>query len=131
MTHEPDVVVNSSTQPAQSPAPRIDESSVLDLPFAEAKELMMKAFEVRYLTAMLERSHGSISAAARLAHLDRSNFRRLLRRHGLRGHALEHEHEHEHDEEHLAPAVSEAVVRASAPRYPGSVSPLTAETRRA
>lgn len=133
MTHEPDVVVNSSTQPAEAPVPSIDASSVLDLPFAEAKELMMKAFEVRYLTAMLERSHGSISAAARLAHLDRSNFRRLLRRHGLRGHALEHEHEHEHehDEEHLAPAVSQAVVRASAPRYPGSVSPLTAETRRA
>lgn len=127
MTHEPDVVVNSSTQPARS---TVDEGSVLELPFAEAKELTMKAFEVRYLNAMLERAHGSISAAARLAHLDRSNFRRLLRRHGLRGHALEHEHEHD-EAEHLAPAVSEAVVRASAPRYPGSVSPLTAETRRA
>lgn len=130
MTHEPDVVVNRSTLPAGTPAPTVDEGSVLDLPFAEAKELTMKAFEVRYLTAMLERAHGSISAAARLAHLDRSNFRRLLRRHGLRGHALEHEHEHD-DAEHLAPAVTEAVARASAPRYPGSVSPLAAETRRA
>ena len=125
MTHEPDVVVNSSTQPTRT---TVDEGSVLDLPFAEAKELTMKAFEVRYLNAMLERAHGSISAAARLAHLDRSNFRRLLRRHGLRGHALEHEHD---EAEHLAPAVSEAVVRASAPRYPGSASPLAAETRRA
>jgi predicted HTH domain antitoxin len=130
MTHEPDVV-SSSTLPVKTPAPSIDESSVLDLPFAEAKELTTKAFEVRYLTAMLERAHGSISAAARLAHLDRSNFRRLLRRHGLRGHALDHEHEHDLEHEHLAPAVTAAVVRASAPRYPGSVSPLAAETRRA
>jgi two-component system response regulator HydG len=57
--------------------------ALLNLPFTTAKELTVRAFERRYLTAMLEKSGGSISAAARLAHLDRSNFRRLLRHHGL------------------------------------------------
>jgi len=57
--------------------------SLLHLPFSAAKELTVRAFERRYLTAAMEQSGGSISAAARAAGLDRSNFRRLLRQHGL------------------------------------------------
>ena len=42
-----------------------------------------RAFEQRYLMKVMERSHGSVSEAARLAGLDRTNFRRLLQRHGI------------------------------------------------
>jgi two-component system, NtrC family, response regulator GlrR len=40
-------------------------------------------FEKNYLTMAMERAKGSISEAARLAGLDRTNFRRLLQRHGI------------------------------------------------
>lgn len=125
MTQDPAVVQPSSTGgTVETQVTRLDDNALLDLPYSAAKELTLKAFEQRYLTALLDRAHGSISAAARLAHLDRSNFRRLLRRHGLRGHAAEHEHEGEH-EEPVAP------VPAPAPSYPGRPSPLATETRRA
>jgi len=49
----------------------------------EAKRRASGAFEKRYLTRVMERSKGSVSEAARLAGLDRTNFRRLLQRHGI------------------------------------------------
>ncbi len=42
------------------------------------------AFEKEYLVAALGRHGGNVSAAAREAKIDRSNFLRLLRRHGVR-----------------------------------------------
>jgi two-component system response regulator HydG len=53
------------------------------LPLTEAKREFARKFEQRYLTKVMERSHGSVSEAARLAGLDRTNFRRLLQRHGI------------------------------------------------
>jgi len=41
------------------------------------------SFEREYLVAILNRHDGNVSAAAREAHLDRSNFLRLLRRHRM------------------------------------------------
>jgi two-component system response regulator HydG len=52
------------------------------LPFPQAKLRAVERFERRYLEHLLER-HPSVTAAARAAGIDRSNFRRLLRRHGL------------------------------------------------
>ncbi len=52
-------------------------------PLTEAKRRAGSAFEKRYLLAVMERSKGSVSEAARLAGLDRTNFRRLLQRHGI------------------------------------------------
>ena len=52
-------------------------------PLTEAKRKAGTAFEKRYLLAVMERSKGSVSEAARLAGLDRTNFRRLLQRHGI------------------------------------------------
>jgi DNA-binding NtrC family response regulator len=49
----------------------------------EAKRRASAVFEKRYLSRVMERSHGSVSEAARLAGLDRTNFRRLLQRHGI------------------------------------------------
>jgi DNA-binding NtrC family response regulator len=39
----------------------------------------MRAFERRYLSALLEKSANNVSSAARAAGVDRSNFRRLLK----------------------------------------------------
>ena len=52
-------------------------------PLTEAKRRASAAFEKTYLTLAMERAKGSISEAARLAGLDRTNFRRLLQRHGI------------------------------------------------
>jgi DNA-binding NtrC family response regulator len=51
-----------------------------DLPFAEAKKRALDAFEQAYLTAALHRTGGNVSEAARQAGLDRSNFRRVLKK---------------------------------------------------
>ncbi|MEZ4365249.1 MAG: helix-turn-helix domain-containing protein [Kofleriaceae bacterium] len=53
---------------------------------AVARREALAAFERDYLVEVLARAHGSISAAAKLAGVDRANFRRLLRRHGLHAH---------------------------------------------
>jgi len=50
----------------------------------ELKKKWADSFEREYLETALGRHGGNVSAAAREAKLDRSNFLRLLRRHQLR-----------------------------------------------
>ena len=57
----------------------VEVFSLAHLPYAQAKLLAMRAFERRYLTALLEKSGNNVSSAARAAGVDRSNFRRLLK----------------------------------------------------
>jgi DNA-binding NtrC family response regulator len=54
-----------------------------DLTFAEAKQLVLQAFEERYLRDVLERCAGNISATSREAGIDRKHLKTLLRRYGL------------------------------------------------
>jgi DNA-binding NtrC family response regulator len=54
-----------------------------DLPFGEAKQLVIDGFERRYLADLIERHGGNVSAAARDADLDRKHLRDLLEKHGL------------------------------------------------
>lgn len=61
-----------------------DVDALMAMPLAEAKHLVAAEFERRYLIRIMERAGGSVSAGARAAGLDRTNFRRLLQRHGLR-----------------------------------------------
>ena len=61
-------------------APDVDDMSST---LTEAKRRAASEFEKRYLTRVMEKSKGSVSEGARLAGLDRTNFRRLLQRHGL------------------------------------------------
>jgi len=51
-----------------------------DLPYAEAKRRAMLAFDEGYVKTTLDRAEGNVSSAARLAGLDRSNFRRLIKK---------------------------------------------------
>ena len=51
--------------------------------FMELKRKWCDSFEREYIMSTLARNGGNVSAAAREAKLDRSNFLRLLRRHGL------------------------------------------------
>jgi DNA-binding NtrC family response regulator len=51
--------------------------------FHEAKERVNAALELRYLTDVMTRASGSVSEAARMSGLDRTNFRRLLQRNGI------------------------------------------------
>jgi len=55
-----------------------------DQSYMKLKKVWLDSFEREYLVGALNRHGGNVSAAAREARLDRSNFLRLLRRHGLR-----------------------------------------------
>jgi DNA-binding NtrC family response regulator len=52
--------------------------------YMEMKKQWVDAFEKEYLVNTLTRHDGNVSAAAREAKLDRSNFLRLLRRHAVK-----------------------------------------------
>jgi DNA-binding NtrC family response regulator len=52
-------------------------------PLTDAKRRAAGNFEKRYLIKVMEKAKGSVSEAARLSGLDRTNFRRLLQRHGI------------------------------------------------
>jgi DNA-binding NtrC family response regulator len=56
----------------------------LDLPYREAKDQALSAFEHAYFSALLQQTNGNVSEAARKAGLDRSNFRRAVKRAGLK-----------------------------------------------
>jgi len=53
-----------------------------DLPYRDAKQRAVAAFELAYFEQILKRTQGNVSEAARQAGLDRSNFRRAARRAG-------------------------------------------------
>lgn len=64
----------------QSSVPNLEEG----LNYTALKKKWCDSFEMEFLKVSLRRNAGNVSAAAREAKLDRSNFLRLLRRHGLK-----------------------------------------------
>jgi DNA-binding NtrC family response regulator len=52
--------------------------------YMDLKKRWSNSFEREYLVSTLKKHEGNVSAAAREAKLDRSNFLRLLRRHGVK-----------------------------------------------
>ena len=52
-----------------------------ELPFKDAKDRLIEAFERQYLIDLLER-HSNVSKAARAAHMDRKSITRLMKKHG-------------------------------------------------
>jgi two-component system response regulator HydG len=90
--HHGDVIGPESLPPAVSPLrPRVSASLPVVvpeeedelLPLTEAKRRASAAYEKRYLERVMRTAKGSVSEAARLAGLDRTNFRRLLQRHAI------------------------------------------------
>jgi two-component system, NtrC family, response regulator HydG len=82
MTHDDTLTAHALPpqfrQRSQSSRPRL--RAAIDLGFTEARS----RFERNYLDQVLQDSAGNLSQAARRAGMDRSNFRRLLDRHGIR-----------------------------------------------
>ena len=54
-----------------------------DLPFKQAKDAAIAAFERSYLEPLLERADGNFSKAARAAKMDRMYLHQLAQKHGL------------------------------------------------
>jgi DNA-binding NtrC family response regulator len=67
-------------------APAADPTHLL--PLSEAKRQVNATFERSYLLKVLERARGSVSEAARLAGIDRTNLRRLLKRYEIQSDAF-------------------------------------------
>jgi len=61
-----------------------DDERTATEPFRVAKARAVAHFERTYMSALLVRTHGNLSLAARLAGKDRSDIGRLVRKHGLR-----------------------------------------------
>lgn len=76
----------SDDKPSAPPPTTPDESEeslahdLHDLPYPDAKRIAMTRFDAAYVREVLRRSSGNVSAAARRAGLDRSNFRRIVRK---------------------------------------------------
>lgn len=79
-----DLPAELSIDHSAGPAPHLDENALYALPYAEAKRAALQDFEQRYLAARMS-GGASVSAAARAAGMDRSNFRRLLKASGMHG----------------------------------------------
>jgi transcriptional regulator with GAF, ATPase, and Fis domain len=62
----------------------IDPAAMHDLPFKDAKDQIIEAFERQYLVDLIERHGGNISRAARAADMDRKSISRLLKKHDIR-----------------------------------------------
>lgn len=71
----------SSLRPVVSPFQTPKSEGVQS--YMELKKKWTESFEKEYLSSALARHSGNVSAAAREAQLDRSNFLRLLRRYGI------------------------------------------------
>jgi DNA-binding NtrC family response regulator len=86
LTVEHTMAADAEPPSGDTPGPLAgDEALVLSVPFRTAKEGAIARWERRYLAALMQRARGSISQAARLAQVDRSHLRDLLRRHHIVG----------------------------------------------
>jgi DNA-binding NtrC family response regulator len=69
---------------APDPALAVAALPATDLPLKDAKERWMSVLEANYLRDLLARHGGNISAAAKVAGIDRKTFHRLINKHSLK-----------------------------------------------
>ena len=72
----------AATSPALTSIPAEFDPS---LSYGQTRSAFESEFERRYVSWLLERHHGNISAAAREARMDRKHLHDLAKKHGLRG----------------------------------------------
>jgi DNA-binding NtrC family response regulator len=73
--------ITGRTAPLVREAPAsADDAAWIALSYASAKEQALRRFEKGYVDALMRACDGNISAAARKAGMDRSNFKRVLRK---------------------------------------------------
>jgi DNA-binding NtrC family response regulator len=73
--------VTDHTAPLVREAPAAgEEAQWLALSYAAAKDQALRRFEKGYVDALMKACDSNISAAARRAGMDRSNFKRVLRK---------------------------------------------------
>ncbi len=61
----------------------VTRNILLDLPFSDAKKRIIESFEKEYAQEVLRRAGGNVSEAARQSGLDRSNFRRIIKKYSM------------------------------------------------
>ncbi len=75
----------SNLTEAAAPSTSVNPEEVVQgQSYIEAKKRWSDAFEKEYLCSVLKKHDGNVSAASRESQMDRSNFLRLLRRHGVK-----------------------------------------------
>ena len=73
--------VTGRTAPVLREVPHgADDAELLAQSYATAKDAALRNFEKRYVEALMRACDNNISAAARKAGMDRSNFKRVLRK---------------------------------------------------
>lgn len=75
---------DESTVPDASTARLSAANHVARLPYKEAKEHILDAFERDYIAGLLSLSDGNVSRAAAQAGIDRNHFAKLAKKHGIR-----------------------------------------------
>ncbi len=94
------VLLDAGSEVQPEDIPRMDEAGILagtdaaastassgqndflyDLPYHEARDILMAEFEQRYLGEVVKRAGGNMSKAARLAGVDRTTLYRLMQKH--------------------------------------------------
>ncbi|MCA9671491.1 MAG: sigma 54-interacting transcriptional regulator [Myxococcales bacterium] len=76
-----DGYLHTDQQQAEGGAPI--SSEMMDMPFKEAKGMLVEAFEREYLTQLLDRHNGNISRAAIEAGIDRNYIHRLVKKYDI------------------------------------------------
>ena len=59
------------------------------MPFKEAKQQVVDAFESSYLKVLLEKHNNNVTRSAKAAGLTRYHLRELAKRYGIRGEAAD------------------------------------------
>ena len=75
-------LAGATTSGGLSPVPTDFDAA---LSYGQTRSAFEAEFERRYVSWLLERHHGNISAAAREARMDRKHLHDLAKKHGLRG----------------------------------------------
>jgi DNA-binding NtrC family response regulator len=79
----PELVLGPATATADPEGPPLE--ALAALPYHQAKERLLDAFERRYVAALLAREGGVVARAADRAGVPRQTFFRLIKKHGLTG----------------------------------------------